>query len=331
MTSSTVDLRIAYFITSYGSGEQLFRLVHTLRKAEPDSPIVIHHDAFKRPLSPTLLDGMPHVHVLNSEEPIVWGDMTLEAARWRMFRWILDNLDIDWVILLSEQDYPIAPFHVLRQRLAASGADAIIEGQPIKEIEDPGKRHECDVRYMYKYYSLPNLQIERRLPVKWQAQLARLGGVARYQRLLSIYKAPAALGLPTRIGLRQRKTPFSPDFPCWFNDCWFAISKKAMQHVVDYVDLHTDFVRYYSRTVIPLESATGTILFNDPNIVVENKRLHASRWSEAETGRPDVFTSADIEYLLSSGALFARKFGTGDADVLDQLDAIILSNSKENA
>jgi len=334
VTPAAVDLRIAYFITSYGPGDQLLRLVQTLRAAEPGSPVVIHHDSFQRPLDPSLFDDIPHVHFLTSEEPIIWGDMTLEAARWRVFRWILKNLDVDWVMLLSEQDYPVAPLRDLRLRLAASGADAVIRGQRIEEIEDAHLRHECDIRYRYKYYSVPNLGIERRLPAKWQARIAHRRGqfitvLTRYQRWLSIYTTPAVLALPARIGIRQRRSPFSHSFPCWYNDCWFALSKNAMQHVVDYIDQHPGFARYYSRTVIPLESATATILFNDQKIVVENSALHAIRWSDAQSGRPDVFTSADLDYLTSSGAVFARKFGAQDTDVLDQLDPIIMNDTEE--
>lgn len=102
-----------------------------------------------------------------------------------------------------------------------------------------------------------------------------------------------------------------------------------MQHVVDYVDRHPEFVRYYIRTVIPLESATATILFNDKNILVENTPLHAIRWSDPQSGRPDVFSSRDLEYLRSSDALFARKFGAHDTDVLDQLDSVITDSSEE--
>jgi len=98
---------------------------------------------------------------------------------------------------------------------------------------------------------------------------------------------------------------------------------------MDYIDQHPEFAKYYSRTMIPLESATATILFNDPELTVENTALHAIRWSDAQSGRPDVLTSADLGYLLSSGAVFARKFGARDADVLDQLDSVIMNTSEE--
>ena len=329
--TSPADVRIAYFITSYGASNQLVRLVRTLRGAAPDAPIVIHHDVFRSPVDPALRD-IPDVHVLTSDHPIVWGDMTLEAARWRVFRWILTHLQVDWVVLLSEQDYPIAPLRDLPARLNAADVDAFILGERIDQITDPQLRRECELRYLYRYISLPPVRIRRGLPASWRRSLSRFRGlfytaVTRAQRKLFIYTTPEALELPSRIGLRQGSTPFSEDFPCWYNDCWYALSRKALERVVDFVDTHPEFVRYYERTVIPLESATATIVFNDPQLRVANQGMHAIRWSDPASGRPDVFTVADLGFLRDSTAAFARKFGPGDQQILGELDRIVVSAS----
>jgi len=129
--------------------------------------------------------------------------------------------------------------------------------------------------------------------------------------------------LPTRIGIRASKTPFDAAFPCWFIDCWYALSRKALEHVTDFVDTHPEFVRYYARTVIPLESATGSIVLNDAELTVDNRSLHTIRFSAPVSGRPDVFGYADLDYLRSSGGVFARKFESTDTDVLDELDKTI--------
>jgi len=93
------------------------------------------------------------------------------------------------------------------------------------------------------------------------------------------------------------------------------------------VDTHPEFVRYYERTVIPLESATATIVFNDPQLRVANQGMHAIRWSDPASGRPDVFTVADLGFLRDSTAAFARKFGPGDQQILGELDRIVVSAS----
>ena len=330
-----LELRICYFISSYRSPEQLCRLVKTLQLGDPGSSIVIHHDLFQFPLDPSLFKGEPDVHVLTSDHPMIWGDMSLEAVRWRVFRWILKNLNVDWVMLLSEQDYPITPLQTLRSRLTGSDVDAIIDGERIDETLDKRRLHESTIRYMYQYKSLPFLKIEQRLPKWWRVIMRKsrsyfYTAVDRSQEKVFIYQFAAELMLPSRIGFRPAKNPFSVDYPCWRHRPWYALSRSAMEHVIKYLDSHPDFVSYYSRTVIPLESATGTIVFNDPELKVENIGLHAIVWSNPDSGRPDVIGLDDLEFLRNSGAVFARKFDHSSAEVLSEIDKMVFPPSRSS-
>ena len=323
-------LRIAFFITAYRPPDQLTRLVNTLRHAEPDTPIVIHHDSFTSPLDHSLFDSMSNVHLLTSESPILWGDLSLDIARWQVFRWILNSLDVDWVVLLSEQDYPIAPLGDLRKRMAHSGVDAFISGQRVNEIEDRGFRRNCTLRYLYQYSCLPNVNLESRLPPrlrKFVAKSRRLtySAINASQRTFSLYGRPVELHLPSWIGIRARRTPFSPDFPCWYHDSWFVISSKADSPCARIRRFAPRGVHYYEHTIIPVESVTGTIVFNDSDLRVANIALHEKRWTNPESGHPDVFKLEDLDFLLSSNANFARKFDLTNSDILDALDRIVLA------
>jgi hypothetical protein len=317
-------LRIAYFISSYGSGAQLLRLVRTIRRAEPDSPIVVHHDEFARePLDRSLFDGLD-VTVFGGVERIAWGEMALESARWRIFRWITGALDVDWVMLLSEQDYPIAPFAAFRERLAASGADAIMQAQRIDEIVDARERRQTQDRYYYSYAFIPKLGLARRWPPAVRRAAAATEraavGLVRRSFVLNVYRGVPAYGMRDRIGVRTKHRLFSPEFPCWVNESWFAISARGMRAVLHHVDTHPGFVRHYARTVIPVESATATILCNTPGLVIENDLLHEIGWSERESGRPDLVTLADLPRLYSSSASFTRKIAPDEIALLDALD-----------
>jgi hypothetical protein len=117
-----------------------------VRRALPGAPIVVHLDVFQTPFDSSLFAGMPDIHVMTSDSPIIWGDIDLETVRWRVFRWTLENLDFDWLIMLSEQDYPIAPLRNLENRLATSdaGADAIVGGVAIEKIKDKRLRREMN-------------------------------------------------------------------------------------------------------------------------------------------------------------------------------------------
>jgi hypothetical protein len=323
-------VRLAFFISSYGPGEQLHRLVTTLRRSDPSCHVVIHHDVGGAPLTSGLFDGDANVHVIDGLEPIVWGDMTLETARWRVFRWILAELDVDWVMLLSEQDYPLAPVADLKRHLDDSGVDAIISGERIDRMADEGSRVEGAKRYHHRYASLPSSGVEQRLPARLgaltlRARRAAFATVNRRQRAVHLYSAAAELRLPTRIGVRTGPRPVGPEMPIWFVNCWFALSRRAMSRVVDYVDAHPAFVRHFERTVIPVEAATATIVFNDPTLTTSNESLHHIRWSNRVSGRPDVFALEDLDSLVSSGAFFARKFDGRRTELLDALDLIVTS------
>jgi hypothetical protein len=75
--------------------------------------------------------------------------------------------------------------------------------------------------------------------------------------------------------------------------------------------------------MIPVESATGTILFSDPQLKIENELLTITVWSDPISGQPHVIGMDDLQYLLSTEANFARKFDAGNTEVLDALDEVI--------
>jgi hypothetical protein len=319
------DPRVVYFISSYRSPEQLCRLISTLRHDRFEAPIVIHHDVFQSPLDASLFASMTDVHVLTSDYPILWGDFSLEAVRWRAFRWIAKNIDFDWVMLLSEQDYPLAPLRDLRHRLATSDAEAIISGEVIENIDDRQVRREVIARYTFQYRSLPNLKIEQRFPKAIQRlsmTMRRLffAVINHTFPKVFIHTTPGELHTPSKIGIRSKKNPFNTAFPCWFHDSWFALSRKAVEHVIDYIDAHPNYVEYFTHTMIPVEAATGTIVFNDPDLKVVNTNLTATIWSRPKLGRPDTIGMDNLQFLYRTGAAFARKFAGENTEVLDELD-----------
>jgi hypothetical protein len=241
----------------------------------------------------------------------------------------VQNLEFDWLVLLSEQDYPIAAPDVLRQRLAA-GADVIMDAERIDAIADPEEHAEARRRYAYQYLTLRHWRPADRLPepvrswVRTGRDLAHRA-VVRSQDAVALYSTGDALALPARVGVRARRTPFDEDFPCWWGSAWYALSRTAIERLLAFIDARPDVVRYYERTVIPLESATATILCNDPALRVEHASLHAINWSHVSSGRPDLLREEDLEELLATGMPFARKFDVeAQPALLDAIDERVL-------
>jgi hypothetical protein len=316
-------VRVAYFITSYRPPNQLLRLLRTIRRAQPESPVVVHHDKFRSAWSEDLVAPIGGVDVLTSEAPVWWGDFSIVDVTWRGLSWMVEHRDFDWVVFLSEQDYPIAPFVQLEKRLGESEVDAFIEATPADLLEDDDLRMECDRRYNYRYRKLPRLGLMARLPPRARRLVADKANYANFvlyklQRRVTVYRYPDPL--PMRLGLRPRRSPFSPTFPCWYGSQWMALSRHAAEKVGEFVAAREDYVHHFSRTVIPDESATATIVCNDPALDVCHEALHHVRFSSAE-GHPDAFGLGDLGELVDSGRYFARKFDIElDAAVLAALD-----------
>lgn len=146
-------VKIAYFITSYSSPEMVMRLTRTLRLGDPDGIVLLHHDVHRSAIDVEEFRRLGVV-VFTSDAPIVWGDMTLEAVRWRIYRWVAREVNFDWLVLLSEQDYPVAPLGALKDYLSRADCDAVVE------TFDLGP--ESGRLYGYTYSELPGPGIEHR-------------------------------------------------------------------------------------------------------------------------------------------------------------------------
>jgi hypothetical protein len=331
-----------YFVTSYRRPDQVLRLVETISRESAEAQILIHHDQFKTRLDAADVErAAPTAHLLSSPRPLKWGDFSVVDMHWRCFEWALDRLDFDWLILLSEQDYPVWPLQATEQLLRESGCDAFVGAPPLgppdgdldglaevqvvdatPEGPDPLRYH----RYFYSYGAFPGAAILHSLSVPWAAAWR-----SRRQRAVDrVNRRPGRLvraetypdGMPTRFGMRRRSTPFCSSFPCWVGEAWFAVSRPAVSEIVSFAKTHPSYRRYYRWTIVPEESATVTILANSAALRIMARNLHFERWSDPYSGHPDVFRHSDLEEIIDSGMPFARKFDLAtDTGVLDALDA----------
>lgn len=331
--------RVLYFITSYGTGTQLQRLLRTLLTGDPECAVVIHHDRFQADLDLADLADRDNVHVLTSNEPIVWGDLSLEQARWRVFDWALRHVEFGWMVLLSEQDYPLVPIRDITEGLVRCPADALIEAVPVEQINDPHHlrelrphhRLDCRRRYEYRYQVLPRLGLTDRWPERARTASRHVRRAVYFtvnavQKKVVLYSFHDKLGMGTKIGVRPARQPFDDDFPCWYSSAWFALSRTAVRSVVEFVAENDHVVQHYEETIIPVESATATIVCNDPDLRVARRSLHYVRWSDRGSGRPDVLTAHDAGELLRSGFYFARKLDLAtEPELFDILDRTVLA------
>ena len=89
-------------------------------------------------------------------------------------------------------------------------------------------------------------------------------------------------------------------------------------------------MRFFERVLIPDELFFQTLIMNSPlRETVVNDNLRFLDWSREPA--PAVLGVHDLDRMIESGKLFARKFDvTVDADVLDRLDALAGASARDD-
>jgi hypothetical protein len=280
-------MSVGFVVLCHGPSRQVVRLVEALAPHR----VVVRHDASWGSLDPEVTKV---AKVLSNRAPMPWGS-------WEFVEGILEgcrDLDTDWVVTLSGQDYLIRPVSQLEAWLDGLDADAVLTRHP--EV-DPSTRGLSDVVHddgpsRYRYHTVP-------VP-RWVVPY--MHRVGRFQSFLRVSARPRGLR-----PLAFYRVPMRGVNPVkGYN--WFALRRPAVD-VVLAADRRT--VKHFRRTYSPAEGFFHTILWNSSLRIVEDY-LHYERWEGGAS--PAVLTLGDLPTVISSQKWFARKID--DPEVLDVLD-----------
>jgi hypothetical protein len=297
--------RVAYLITSYKLPQQTRRLASVLRKASPESTVVVHHDSRRCTVDRTGLAELG-VELVEPPHAVEWGEFSQLDMVLRCLRWVLTNSDFAWLVLLSGQDYPVRPIAEIEQWLRDADADAFIETARCDPPALRGRIDEFTSRYHYRWRPLP---AKMATPV---ARIAARGGPFVRSRRMSER---------AWIGVRALASPFGPELVCHRGLDWFTLSRAAVEAVNRFVDVRPEVLGFYRRTPIPTESFVHTVLANDTRLRLSSDHRRWVAFDAEHRSRPRVLRMTDLESMLASGAHFARKFDeTVDRAVLDEID-----------
>src|SRR4051794_7905701 len=121
--ASSPRVRIAYLVLSHRNPEQVLRLVGALKEG-PAAEVLVRHDPRFSTLDEGDLDRLGGRSLHDAVE-FEWGGW----SQLQMLLACLDKareLDPDWLLVLSGQDYPLRPMAAIEKELAHSGSDAML-------------------------------------------------------------------------------------------------------------------------------------------------------------------------------------------------------------
>jgi hypothetical protein len=276
-------LRVAYVMPVHRDPAQVSRLVHRL--AVPGTAFVIHVDSKSgAAVEDPLREATADVANVHFVEPrpIHWAHFSIVDAVLRCLAALREHgLDPDQAVTTTGQDYPIAPPERIAARLSA----------------------EAD-RSFVQHSKLPNYE--------WWPN--DRGGLDRFER---VYVRLPRRGM-TKTPLRRR-VPHG--WQPYGGSMGLTLGRPHREYVLELLDRDPRVRRYFRLTNLPDEGFFQTVLMNSPlrDSVVDDNLLF-TRWQPL-ANHPDTLGMADLDEVLASDKLFARKFDLGrDPDVLDELE-----------
>lgn len=283
-------LQIAYLIAAHNTPRHLPRLVEALATAE--ATFFVHFDRKSPVVDLSSIEGA-RVQLARERVAVYWGDFSQVQASLVMLRQALEQAPLcERFVLLSGADHPLMPAAEIEQFFAMRRRTEFISLVKVPDAR-VAKPLALFTQYWVRPQRSPLLDLGRKV-------LTRTGV------------------LPLRRDYRKALGAMQP----YAGSSWWALTRKAAQHVVSFVDAHPRFVRYFEHLACPDESFFHTILGNSPHADCVARSLTWADWGNGGVS-PATLDAARVRQLIEPrsrqaleapdafGAgplLFARKF-----------------------
>ncbi|HSN54581.1 MAG TPA: beta-1,6-N-acetylglucosaminyltransferase [Candidatus Sulfomarinibacteraceae bacterium] len=299
---------IVYLVQNHRPPAQLARLVRALGTGSTGAFVVVVHDPHAGLATTAEVEHATDAPVLPTLERARRGYFSLVAPSADAVAWLAAlRVGYDWLVYLSAQDYPARPLAELEALLARSEADGFLR---LWRAFAPGpcwRRHQGELRYRLQYRDVG-------------PALLRLLRLVRFlnawQRWLHLH-----LAYGPRLGIRPRRSPFESGLECWGGTQWTTLRRAAAEHVAERVLEGGELVEWFRRTICPDEALVQTLLMAEGRFRLVDDDLRYVDFSGCRDGHPRTLRRCDLDSVIASGRIFARKLDSAiDPALLDALD-----------
>jgi len=283
-------MKLAYIILSHQLPNQVARLVGAL-KDRGDSFFIhidkradsqVHHTLHEK------FDRDPNVHFV-TPHACYWGSFGIVEATLEAIRSVLAlEGNVDRVLLLSGQDYPIKPRRYIK---------AFLERQDDQEFIES--------------FALTS-------PNKWTEHTGPYKGLNRILHWHINFRS-RFVHIPIRRALPARLKPHG-------GSQWWCLSRSCIEYLHHFIQDNPRVLEYFKHSFIPDELFFQTLVSNSPFADrVTGSSLTYEDWDAPAPPYPAVLDSTCLSVLAASHKLFARKFDEGkDVEILYRIDQMLL-------
>ncbi|MBD2194377.1 MULTISPECIES: beta-1,6-N-acetylglucosaminyltransferase [Calothrix] len=302
-------MRVCYLIQTHKNPQQIYRLINLIQTSSPECQIVISHDPTFCELDLSIFPKNHNIHLFFAKGGRA--DFSMVQSYLDALHWLLKNqIDFDWLINISGQDYPIKPIPEIEAFLATTNYDGFLEYFDVLSSASQWSIHEGHSRYFYQYQQLSPTVSDRLQKILKPLKI--LNYIQPWIRFNCSYDI--------RIGF-QGKTPFNAAFKCYGGSFFTTLSRQCAEYIDNYANNNPNFIEYCRRTSISVEFFMQTILINSQLFNLCNDCKRYFDFTNSQNGSPNFLTQKDYESLAKSQAHFARKFDLAlDPDIFDLID-----------
>lgn len=295
-------MHLAYLLMIHKNFNQFKRLFHAIH--ERSNVYVVHVDAksdqnFHLDVK-AFLQSFPNAHLLPSQ-PCIWGGFSMVEIELKAMQLLLD-LDLNWdfLINLSGQDFPLKTQAEIKSFLNDNR-----ESNFITVFDDDFISQWCTPYTLFRPRSSSKNFLNARSRIEYS--------------YLEVPFLSKLIWIPF-------KRQFLKNTDWYAGWQWFILNRKFCEYVSTSSELE-EYIRFFRHTFIPDESFFQTFIMNSmfrDSVVNDFKR--AVFWNSDKGVK--ILRKDDFDRLIPLNCFFARKFDERiDEEIIGQLESYLFSSS----
>jgi len=295
-------MKIAYLILAFKNPDQVTRLVGKLNS--PGTHFFVHIDRrVNKANYGQFVNQLGHFQNVSfiKRHNSDWGRIGCIEAILEGIREIKRlELDYDYLIHLSGQDYPIKSNAVIRNVLQESYGMSFLNHVPI-----PYTNHTY-IDDMINYWHIYLKQYHFIFPKEDMFASSFLNTVWN------------------PIARRVKARPRLPlGYKAHYGSSYWCFTRETVEYINNFTAQHKNFVKWFAYVQFPDEFFMQTILMNSPYATKIININHRYIDFSSRKARPKILTVEDFPKFSQTNNLFARKFDTSiDKTVLELIDQV---------
>lgn len=296
---------IGYVILSHQPDLRLERLVCRIRELDPDARIHVNHNSKGAgAITPAVRKTTDSI-VLS---PGGRGDFSHIRRQLHSSRIALEDPVVDYIIVISGEDYPCASLISARCELAGV-TDGFLKHTPaLDPTLSPWPQREVATRYFYRWTTLFR-HSPRIASILHPLHAANF--IQPWVRFNTVYG-----GL--RVGLRGNPPPGG--LQLYAGSAWSALSRRAVEVLDETLREGSAVAQWAARILVADEVVVPSVVASSPALQVADQRKFFVDFFQTRHGRATYLDSRHLPAVLSSNAWFCRKVAS--SEFMDELDRI---------